>query len=242
MDIGTCILKNNIEYICVDKKTFCEKDYYQFLGYLPKVKDNCRFDVFTTDKVDNLMTIKCPKFVKFENLYQHIFDLINYKKAKLVGIAFDYGDDWYDSETEDELAQYIFLCCHSRIIQIAIPTGIEFTDENYNIPYVYINEIFKDGLYEIKKHSRYYLFDEDLDIEKLNEDNASSFFNSRSEYLIGRYKISKAVGIRINNFLVADFDMETIITVGNGLCFEEDILDGKYIFENELVNKVNNIL
>lgn len=240
MEIGKCIKKDNLIYFAFKKMTIGSKNIYGLIGYNSLNKEE-RFDYISIDeeKIDNEMI--CEKFVSFDKIYQYLFGLINFKKTKLLALAFDYGEDWYDSEDEDELAQYIYLYCRGRIIQIAIPKSVRYTSDNYQIPAVYINEINKENISELKGRSHYYLFDEDVVLEKLDANHLDEYF-IKNEFFTRSEEITYFSGIKLNDILVADFDEDAIIAVGNGIfCNMYDIAK-KEIYEENFIKKVEKML
>lgn len=239
MELGNCIKKDNLIYFAFKSMSIGSKKIYGFIGYDPVNVE--RFDYISMDEEKIKDEIICENFVPFNDIYEHLFKLINYKKTKLIALAFDYGEDWYDSEDEDELAQYVYLYCRGKVIQIGIPKSVRYTSDNYQIPAVYISEINKENIDELKGRSHYYFFDDDVVIENLTENYLDEYF-TKYDYFIKSKDIKYFTGIKLNDVLVADFDKDSIIAVGNGIFCNMDEMIKKEIYEEKFIEKIKKML
>lgn len=238
--LGQCVKRNDLTYIVTKEMRMCSKTIYQLIGYDPKGK--IHFDSVSIEPEKITEKVVCENFVSFKNLYNYLFDLINFKKVKLLALMFDYGDNWYDDQSEDELAQYILLYCHGKIIQMAIPIGVEYTSNTYQIPFVHISEITKENLEEVKNHSEYYFLNEDAYLEEITFKNLDEFFTN-NEFYIKAHEIKEFQGIKINDIILANFDEDTVISIGNGIiCDLEKYYEKEELYKEDFANKLKKIL
>lgn len=165
-------------------------------------------------------------FFTIKELTEIIMDIPGYQT--LLGVAYCYGDEYYDSRDEDEQGQQVFIEANGNYFKILIPQQVythipsdaENKDNSYTIPYVYVK---KSKTINISDNNcleyDYHKYNTEIEPEELDESNFSDFVKVAYEGLgfAGEYS-KNPLGIILGDVMVYDFyNNDGVVTFGNGI-------------------------